>query len=160
MTDFHSEFVEFSNGESMTHPEGRDLLLYAAGCHQASWSVLEVVLEKLQDPDVVATMRKTNWNLGMLVAGEIERLTRDGFSWDTVSQIIALAGKRNISLSCAQFLEARYPLSLGNFCFYEDLIPIYNVKDMTRKMAKIVLWVEVMSFLLLKNYDLRLSQGK
>ena len=157
MNALQNEFVEFSTGKSMKHPSGRDLYLVAAGCHEWSWPIVEEVMSQRWLGSTSGNLRKNNWNLGMVVGAVVDSMTRDNFSWDKVSAIIERAGLHKVSLSQAEIMGIRFPLSLNKFSYYEDDVPIYNMKELSQKMAKTALWLEVISFLLLKNCDLLLS---
>lgn len=156
-----SEFVDFSTSPHCTVLSFQYIGLSAtpANCHHWTLFVVMDVIERLSTDRTFKELKKFKWDLGRVVSDEISEITKDSFTWETVSQIIFASRKSGISINTLEAWYEKFPLSLRYLGFKNPYSSEHvNLNVHVRNLAKAVLWVEVMSFLLLKGYDKLLEQ--
>ena len=156
MTDLYNEFQDFSGGSFRFHPDRPDMPLFPTRNARYTWNyALQQILARFLNNDRFLMTR--GLNLGQIVAMEIDTNTRDGFSWQTVVGIIG-ANFDYICMDHARGVDEMFPGSLLQLGVYGNILETANFKHVARLHAKTLLWLEALSFLVLKNYDQQLVE--
>ena len=142
LEELKREFVDFSLSETRQHSDAeRDWVLRPASCFEHSLPIVEELFGPtwLGDPDALSG----SWiDLGMIVASIIFNQTKDNWSWKTVAGVISESGNYDIAI------VELYPSSEQRMCSGAK-----KAKSIVRDVARKILLMEVMSFLVLKDID-------
>jgi hypothetical protein len=148
------KFKEFSESLSKLHPTRKDVYLFPSGNYEFSWkNILEPIFTS-PSRTKIAFLLKHNFNLGQIVAMEVETATRDNFHWSLVTEIIGNKNASYVRRDHVLGVDELFPGSLEYLGFNETTIEQSSLKHVTRMHAKTVIWLECLSFLLLEDYDL------
>lgn len=167
MTDLSKtieEFFAFSSEGKGCHPVRKEVPLFPSRNYRHSSRILRHLLQRPQES---ARLRSSGFNFGRIVATTVFNLTTDEIVGDVIIRenlpgahaveiIYAVPG--SLCLDQAKKFEDLFPGSLEQLGFSDSILHEGNFAYLVPMYAKIILWLEVLSFLVLKDYDVSLLE--